>query len=702
MSTDQTTAYAYCPGGTGKKIKFCCRDLLPELSSVQRMAEGEQFTAALQHVDRLLASGKERPCLLAWRGLLLRALGRGNEIAANAERFLAQYPDNRVALADMASVLANQGKATEALRLLHQALAKADEVWEEQIFDAVLEVAQALCSEQLSGPGRSLLLLALNVDKDNYVAQQMLRNLYRSTSVSLLAKETFQGPPCPAEVPWKKEYDDLAAALQDGRWCKTVDRFVQFAEQHPDSVSVAGLMVGLWSTMGDAQRCRQAADRFAAMAQDWEDAAEALAVAMLVDDDPLGDLVDVFHAEWEVSDPEKFEQAMLGNPCVVCEPVDYRSYDRQGESPPPKALYRLLDRPPPGGEPTLENIPIQLAKIEYYGRQTDRPARLSFQPLGAPAWETVKEALLRTASGAMKPEPTTQMVWRDSASLMLFRTAMYCPLALQRHRQEELRLQHLRRVMLEQWPDQPLGVLGGLTPRSAAADLAKRLLVQAVIKVVEGFIVARYPLDFNELRAALGLELAPPVESLLDGRENIPLIRLHRVAVERFSAEQLNEMLVLAFERDFRVAAEKLAAATVRKPDAENSPVAMLSLWVLVRSCQDPQQQLEYIRKGRALTLQAGRSDHLWDMFELENSMMRNDVTRFKAVFSHLAQEHMYEEGVAEHLQYFMAFIERAARDVQAQQQAAADATTSAPQAAGLWMPGQDQGGGGKLWTPDE
>ena len=52
MSID---AYSLCPGGTGKKIKFCCGDFLPELQKIDRMFEGEQYLACLQHIDRLLA-----------------------------------------------------------------------------------------------------------------------------------------------------------------------------------------------------------------------------------------------------------------------------------------------------------------------------------------------------------------------------------------------------------------------------------------------------------------------------------------------------------------------------------------------------------------------------------------------------------------------------------------------------------------------
>ena len=46
-------AYSLCPGGTGKKIKFCCPDFLPELQKIDRMLDGEQYMACLQHIEQL-------------------------------------------------------------------------------------------------------------------------------------------------------------------------------------------------------------------------------------------------------------------------------------------------------------------------------------------------------------------------------------------------------------------------------------------------------------------------------------------------------------------------------------------------------------------------------------------------------------------------------------------------------------------------
>ena len=48
--------YALCPCGSGKKLKFCCSDLVGEIEKIHRMIEGEQPRAALRHVEQTLAT----------------------------------------------------------------------------------------------------------------------------------------------------------------------------------------------------------------------------------------------------------------------------------------------------------------------------------------------------------------------------------------------------------------------------------------------------------------------------------------------------------------------------------------------------------------------------------------------------------------------------------------------------------------------
>ena len=106
--------YAACPGGTGKKIKFCCADLTGDLEQIDRLVEGDQVSAALEQVDRLSAKHPGRACLMATQLKLQLATRKFAEAAATSQAFLAAFPDNPLALGHAAVTDAIAGRIQEA------------------------------------------------------------------------------------------------------------------------------------------------------------------------------------------------------------------------------------------------------------------------------------------------------------------------------------------------------------------------------------------------------------------------------------------------------------------------------------------------------------------------------------------------------------------------------------------------------------
>ncbi|MFN9271404.1 MAG: hypothetical protein ACK6DO_00025, partial [Planctomycetia bacterium] len=90
--------YASCPGGTGKKVKFCCPDLVGDLEQLDRLIEGDQISAALEQVKRLAEKHPRRACLMATQGKLDRASKQVAVAAAACRAFLEALPENARAL----------------------------------------------------------------------------------------------------------------------------------------------------------------------------------------------------------------------------------------------------------------------------------------------------------------------------------------------------------------------------------------------------------------------------------------------------------------------------------------------------------------------------------------------------------------------------------------------------------------------------
>ena len=114
--------YSPCPGGTGKKVKFCCTDLQQELDKVERMLEGEQSKACLDYVRKLDEKYAGRACLQSIRISLENAVGDHEAAHGTLSAFLKQHPDNPVALAEQAIDQAAHGDPLAGIPWLQKAL----------------------------------------------------------------------------------------------------------------------------------------------------------------------------------------------------------------------------------------------------------------------------------------------------------------------------------------------------------------------------------------------------------------------------------------------------------------------------------------------------------------------------------------------------------------------------------------------------
>ncbi len=344
-------AYSLCPGGTGKKIKFCCGDFLPELQKIDRMVEGEQYLACLKHIDHLLGQEPERdrPCLLATKCALLRATDQHEAARAVAAVFSAKYPNNQIALAELA-ILTIASDARQAVSLVQRALRAADGSFASRTYQAMGLTAGALLHQGFPLPARALLQLQCELVEHDDRPAELLAALSQATDVPLLLRDDLPLPPCPDGVAWKDRFGEAmqAAALAD--WQTAADRLTALATEAPDEPVVWRNLATLRGWLADNPGCINALHKYAVLraaeADGLEDAVEAAAEAMFLAADPLGDPLAMFKLVWTVRDVERAQEAFLSAPRVRMVPFDPAQFG-DAENPPPRTAYMLLDRPMP-------------------------------------------------------------------------------------------------------------------------------------------------------------------------------------------------------------------------------------------------------------------------------------------------------------------------------------------------------------------
>ena len=232
--------YSTCPGGTGKKLKFCCSDLVGELDKIQRMIEGEQHVACLDYIAKLESKYPERACLMALRSIIELTLEKHDEAAATINAFLRKYPENPLADARLALLRVVESQPKEAVAAVLQAIEVSGDEISDDVYRALGSVAVNIVRLGLLIPARALLQWQYELagGKDERPAA-LLFSLQTDPSIPLLLKEEPPLAPPPDGAPWKFEFDVAYQRAIRRDWKVAAEKFAALT-------ALAGQSPALW------------------------------------------------------------------------------------------------------------------------------------------------------------------------------------------------------------------------------------------------------------------------------------------------------------------------------------------------------------------------------------------------------------------------------------------------------------------------
>lgn len=701
-------AYSLCPGGTGKKIKFCCPDFLPELEKIDRMMEGEQYIACIQHIDQLEQKGQSRACLMAFKSELLRVTNQLDGAPAYVANFVERFPQNPLAWSESALLTAVSEGGLAAMGKLQRAIALCDGGIQSRVFEAAAVVANALLQEGHWAAGRALLHLLASLNPEDRETMERLIYINRSAEIPMLLKSDPAILPCPPDAPWRAKFEAALAPLKKAQWQEVADHLTALAAEVTDSPALWSNLAVVRSWLADEAGAREAFQKFAALPTVLEeDAVESAAIAMLTSESPLGDDIDILRWTWPVRDSERLHELLLSDHRIAPVPVDASAW-RASDSPPPRMAGMLLDRPSLDIDEgfSLDNMPSVLGQLLLFGRETDQAARLEIIGLPRTQADQAKATLRQIGGDMLELEPEETLVARTSASHQMIAHRWVPPRGAPREQIDALLVQDFRNTLLNCWPDHPLGVLGGQSLRQAACNPAVRVKALAAILVMQqwaGRSLAEF--NFNDLRSQLGLPTLGPIEPQPGEIRTLPLVRLVRVEVEKLSDDDL----VLAFRRTglYHVwdAARKFARAIIDRPVFALRPERMEAYRTLAQSATTLEEGVASIDEGRRDALSTGQSCAVWDLMELSFRFGHGDIDQSMQLMQHIESRHIKEQGVAQALTQMLVnfgLLNPDGTPVTAHGHGAAEVAPPTADPAKLWIPGSESSGsgGGKLWTP--
>lgn len=703
--------YALCPCGSGKKLKFCCSDLVGEIEKIHRMIEGDQPRAALRHVEQTLASHPGRASLLDLKVSLELVLGELQAARTTVDQFVAAHADSPTAHACQAMVLAEGVDVRAAVDALQRALALTDRAMPMRVFEALGAVGGALLEAgHVLAAQAHLWLHASLAPADDDRSREALIGLNHYSGLPLLLRDQRRFCPWPENVPWKDEAEQAARRATEGKWhqaVEIVDRLGQRYGADPTLVFNRALLGGC---LADDRALVAGLHAYAQLDVPLDDAVEAEAVAQLIDPDLTETKLDTAKQAYSIRNFDALMVRLTSDKCIQSFEMDPAVF-AQPDQPRPRHTCMLLDRPMPTSGVSLqrEDVPRLVGFLAVYGRQTDRAERLELTVDRGPEYNTAINTLREIAGDALGELTGEIVIGTVSPTEQALNWRWHFPRDTPPDVRRRLVAEERRAAIVERWPEVSSPALGGKSPRQAAGDQQLRIaLIAAVLILEQGSNSDRDAEAVAELRRNLGLDQPAPIEPAGQDASRLPLVRVPRMKMEAVSDADLVQLYRRASMVGAQAATVHIAREAVRRPALADRIPPRQAYARLIAAELDLDRALTLIGEARAKSRSAGESTAEWDLIELERHVISGNADQAKTILAQIEREHGDDPHVSAalyRLLYEMGLIpDELPMQAPAYEEMPAEAVGSAAEPAGsrIWTPDSDRPSAGKssLWTP--
>ncbi len=698
-----------CPGGTGKKIKHCnCRDIASELHRIGRALEGDQRVAALERVNRLLATRANRPCLLALKCAALLGMKKLQDLEETVAVFQQAVPENPVAAtyATLLNVVKND--IPGAIDALQTALANTGTQVPGELFEAIRLVGNVLLESGFAVAARALFALRIRFLANDQTRGDMI-GISQVEDIIPILKTDLHFAPCPPDAPWNDRFRKAIVRASSGAWQVALDELTALNQEIPDQPSIFKGIAILYSFLARPDAA-EAWHRYAALPSLTEDeavVAEAMGQAL---DTRItrDDRVPVVRTVLPLTDAQGAMEKLLSSRQTISVQLDEFVPDES--SAPPSATFHVLDRPEIDTFDQIGDQPIPsiVGQLAFFGKQTDRDARLELLSVRKRDTECGLE-VLRNVLGDLLGTPQSE---ETAGSMPRIRAEVYESLALPKDTPPNESRRLVREITFERfqerWPTFPLVELDGKTPEEASKDPAYRIRLLAAILLLEHVAeVNGWPPVTDQLRQQLDLPAAKP-RSLRDEHwvSAWPVL-WPRIDLKSLSDSELIRWFQNCLVYDMRAALRKqiheLLDRNVQIPDDVGFDRAAL-YHRLAAMTPDFVEQLDLLIKARQEAEAQGNSPAPFMLAEIPVQLGLGNSDEAGQLVDRLRNQHFDEPGVADgllHLFQQLGLVDENGQPVE--QMVAPDSTE--PESK-LWTPdqgtasSQQAGGESKLWVP--
>ncbi|MDB4540008.1 hypothetical protein N9231_06250, partial [Saprospiraceae bacterium] len=704
--------YQQCPCHSDKKIKFCCgKDIMGDLNQILAKNASGQGLAALEQLERTIAKWGPKDCLLTIQTHILIVNGEIEKARQSNELFVKNNPGHSTGFHHQALIHLADGNMRQAVESLQDAM---DSITGSEI---PLSLANAfrmiglglLSSGHLVGARAHLqFAYALKGGKDDEL-NRMIYETFRMPGTSILLKGEFRLPPVNEDVPWAKKYANANRAMDRGQFRKSLKFLKNIDQEFPDQLAIVQGIATLHLFLGNIEEIPPAWRRLSLLPEISDIAAvEAEGMAQLFDKATDSDKMDVIRVSYELSDGDKANE--IASACSRLTPLAAIGEDPFQEGPPPRSGFYVLDKDKlnSADDVNLDSLPNVSGELLFYGKQTDRPARMEWVSAKNDEFVQEQQYLEMTFATVVQGTPKQQKVAEASALQAVVAWNWHLPDSVTREMHSTLVKQKRTEVLKNGWANFEFACLDNQTPRQAANDPKYRIPLLALLMNIEQSVDGQYhdDLAIKEMRDELGIDGLELIDPTGLGQFKLSPVQQQYLEFKNLTSNQLVDIQTEAVSIGNVVVLKRTVPEVLKRTEIKQIP-RDVSFSMMAQLTDDETESLDYLAQARSEAVKADRPIGTYLVQEFEFRLSRGLTEKLPVLLDTIKRNHLDEPEVEYHLV-------RVLRKYNLMEGGPEDAGPTAPEDSAAvsptWTPDGNSGEAGEdpesdkpsqLWLPD-
>lgn len=713
--------YAMCPCGSGKKLKFCCGEILPDLQRAFRIRDN-QPEAAIKIFSDLLKKHPDKDILVRELTSTLYENGQAEEARKTAVDYLKKHPDHPGVLLSLSEICLKEDGFEASRRTLHRTFQLCAKHHPLGIAYLASMIAADMAKVGCLMSAREHLALAVRMStgerQKNLVLQ--LVSFESEASLPFLFRSAYQLLPIAFNEDAAQQ-DMRARKLSVlGCWEPAAIIYNRLADSFPTEGAV-------WYNMGLCQawdgRIAEAASSLhhaATLLTDFDQAIEAEALAQQIDSQLSEERYNTFSVRLNVRSMSELLSRLEADSAIMRnDSHDHHDCHHPNGTAHVAEMVILSAAVSADELKSPSQVPESIADLDLYDLLDSEQAasegiKESYVVVTATE-STIDTAIvkLRSVAGDLilthGDQEKREVIEFERPQARPFDRRYYCPTGVSQKFFRSLTRQ-LEPQAVESWLNLPLAALGGKSALEAASDesLKKKLAASLLVMLS---IASRY--DQAPNLTALRQRLNLPARQTKEVPANaaiaaVPAVQYERLDVSKLTNAQVQEFTnrcsVLGLRNQVREGLDEI----VKRSDAVSEFGARrtyLMRAAIARVEEQPEFAFECLEKARQAIEPGNEAFRLHLELDIRELSYRLDdpgdaqlkplLHKFRDRYLHKIPE--IEAVIVEQLEH-AGCIELAS---ELEGGVAAIGTAS----GGLWTPGSDAGSaqsGGQLWLPGQ